>query len=57
MTFPVSDADTQAAGHPEMYPGVGNEVYYSAGIFAGYCWYDAQGIEALLSYKKFKYLN
>lgn len=57
MTFPVSDADTQAAGHPEMYPGVGNEVYYSAGIFAGYCRYDAQGIEALLSYKKFKYLN
>jgi beta-glucosidase len=61
VTFPVSDADTQVAGHPEMYPGVDNEEYYSEGIFAGYRWYDAQDIEPLfvfghgLSYTKFDY--
>lgn len=61
VTFPVSDADTQVAGHPEMYPGVDNESYYSEGIFAGYRWYDAQDIEPLfafghgLSYTKFNY--
>jgi beta-glucosidase len=61
VTFPVSDADTQVAGHPEMYPGVDDEVYYSDGIFFGYRWYEAQGIEPLfafghgLSYTKFKY--
>lgn len=61
VTFPVSDDDTQVAGHPEMYPGVDNEEYYSEGIFAGYRWYDAQDIEPLfpfghgLSYTKFKY--
>ncbi|MFN2195125.1 MAG: glycoside hydrolase family 3 C-terminal domain-containing protein [Anaerolineales bacterium] len=61
VSFPVSDADTQVAGHPEMYPGVDNEEYYSEGIFVGYRWYDAQDIEPLfpfghgLSYTKFKY--
>jgi len=61
VTFPVSDDDTQVAGHPEMYPGVDDEQYYSEGIFAGYRWYDAQGIEPLfpfghgLSYTKFDY--
>jgi beta-glucosidase len=61
VTFPVSDDDTQVAGHPEMYPGVDNEQYYSEGIFAGYRWYDAQDIEPLfpfghgLSYTKFDY--
>jgi len=61
VTFPVSDADTQVAGHPEMYPGVDDEAYYSEGIFFGYRWYDAQDIKPLfafghgLSYTKFKY--
>jgi beta-glucosidase len=61
VTFPVSDADTQVAGHPEMYPGVDDEEYYSEGIFSGYRWYDAEDIAPLfpfghgLSYTKFKY--
>lgn len=61
VTFPASDADTQVAEHPEMYPGVDNEAAYSEGIFLGYRWYDAQDIEPLfpfghgLSYTKFKY--
>jgi len=61
VTFPISDDDTQVAGHPEMYPGVDNEEYYSEGIFVGYRWYDAQDIGPLfpfghgLSYTKFKY--
>jgi len=61
VTFPVSDDDTQVAGHPDMYPGVDNEEYYSEGVFVGYRWYDAQNIEPLfpfghgLSYTKFKY--
>lgn len=61
VTFPRSEADTPIANDPYRYPGVDDEQYYSEGIFVGYRWYDAEGIEPLfpfghgLSYTQFKY--
>jgi beta-glucosidase len=66
VTFPRSDADTPFAGHPERFPGldlrtVNARQYYSEGIFVGYRWYDANGIQPLfpfghgLSYTRFDY--
>jgi beta-glucosidase len=61
VTFPASEQDTPFAGHPERYPGVNDEQFYSEGIFVGYRWYDAQDIAPLfafghgLSYTEFRY--
>lgn len=59
-TFPRSEAD-MPVNTPERYPGVNDQEAYSEGIFVGYRWYDAQGIEPLfpfghgLSYTQFEY--
>jgi len=66
VTFPRAEADTPVAGHPERFPGLGigtpgAEQFYSEGIFVGYRWYDANGIQPLfpfghgLSYSQFHY--
>lgn len=61
VTFPASEQDTPVAGHPERYPGVNDQQFYSEGIFVGYRWYDAQRIAPLfafghgLSYTEFRY--
>jgi beta-glucosidase len=66
VTFPKAEADTPVAGHPERFPGLGigtpsAEQFYSEGIFVGYRWYDANGIQPLfpfghgLSYTRFQY--
>ena len=66
VTFPRSDANTPFAGHPERFPGLDLRTanareYYSEGIFVGYRWYDANGIQPLfpfghgLSYTRFDY--
>src|SRR5438128_382325 len=77
VTFPLSDAITPFAGLPERFPGrdplgtarfpgldlgtANARQYYSEGIFVGYRWYDANGIQPLfpfghgLSYTRFDY--
>ena len=75
QTFPVSLADTRTAGSTRQYPGIFSDgsttrppgtseirqVYYDEGLYIGYKWYDAQGIEPLfpfgygLSYTTFEY--
>jgi beta-glucosidase len=61
VTFPASEQDTPFAGHPERYPGVNDQQFYSEGILVGYRWYDAQRIAPLfafghgLSYTQFRY--
>jgi beta-glucosidase len=66
VTFPRSEADTPVAGHPERFPGLdlgtaNARQFYSEGIFVGYRWYDANGIQPLfpfghgLSYTRFDY--
>ena len=61
VTFPRTDDQTPLGGHPERYPGVDGKVTYSEGIFVGYRWYDARGVEPLfpfghgLSYTTFAY--
>src|SRR3954451_2578568 len=45
VTFPKQEADIPTAGDPEKYPGVGEQVKYKEGLFVGYRWYDAKGIE------------
>jgi len=66
VTFPRRQADTPFAGHPERFPGLdlgtaNARQYYSEGIFVGYRWYDANGIQPLfafghgLSYTRFDY--
>jgi beta-glucosidase len=60
VTFPRAgtDAPTSPA---ERYPGLDGQASYDEGIFVGYRWYDAQGIEPLfpfghgLSYTIFAY--
>lgn len=61
VTFPNAEADTPTAGNPLQYPGVGNQVLYSEGIFTGYRWYDQESVEPAfpfgygLSYTQFAY--
>jgi len=66
VTFPRAEADTPFAGHPERFPGLAigtpsARQFYSEGIFVGYRWYDANGIQPLfpfghgLSYTRFDY--
>lgn len=62
VSFPATEADTLARD-PEQYPGNGNEVHYSEGIFVGYRWYEHENIQPLfpfgygLSYTTFAYSN
>ncbi|MFP4581185.1 MAG: glycoside hydrolase family 3 C-terminal domain-containing protein [Candidatus Sumerlaeia bacterium] len=59
VTFPKRIEDTPAYGH---FPG-GEDIFYGEGIFVGYRWYDARGIEPLfpfghgLSYTQFEYAD
>jgi beta-glucosidase len=59
ITFPASSAQTPFAGHPERLAGVGGQLTWSEGLFAGYRWYDQQQLQPLfpfgfgLSYTKF----
>jgi beta-glucosidase len=61
FTFPAREADAPTATSPLRYPGVNNQEYYSEGIYVGYRWYDAMGIQPLfpfgfgLSYTTFVY--
>ena len=66
VTFPRAEGDTPVGGHPERFPGLGigtaaAEQFYTEGIFVGYRWYDANGIQPLfafghgLSYTRFQY--
>jgi hypothetical protein len=63
VTFPEREADTPFAGHPERYPGIGDNALYSEGVFVGYRWYDEHGIDPLfafghgLSYAAFEYAD
>lgn len=43
LTFPTTDDQTPARGHPERYQGHDEIVDYSEGLEVGYRWYDAQG--------------
>jgi beta-glucosidase len=60
-TFPVSSSDPPTAGDPARYPGLGETVNYSEGVFIGYRWYDANQIQPAfafgggLSYTTFDY--
>jgi beta-glucosidase len=60
-TFPVRAEDAPTAVSPDRYPGVNGQESYSEGIYVGYRWYDAQGIQPLfpfghgLSYTQFEY--
>ena len=62
-TFPRQEGDIPTAGDPEKYPGVAETVQYKEGVFVGYRWYDAMGIEPAfpfgfgLSYTSFAYRN
>jgi beta-glucosidase len=63
VTFPARESDAPTATSPLRYPGVNGQEYYSEGIFAGYRWYDQNGINPLypfghgLSYTTFGYRN
>jgi beta-glucosidase len=50
VTFPRSEADTPTAGHPERYPGVADNAFYSEGVFMGYRHYDEHGVEPLFPF-------
>ncbi|MQA88266.1 MAG: beta-glucosidase [Streptosporangiales bacterium] len=60
QTFPA-DPDQTPTSTPERYPGVDGLEQYSEGIYVGYRWYDAEGVEPLyafghgLSYTTFGY--
>jgi beta-glucosidase len=60
VTFPKSILDTVAANLSQ-YPGAGDELSLSEGVFVGYRGYDANGVEPLfpfgygLSYTTFQY--
>ena len=61
-TFPRRLADTapHASGDARQYPGVDGAVHYDEGLFVGYRWNDAKGVEPLfpfgfgLSYTSFE---
>jgi beta-glucosidase len=60
-TFPASEDQLPTAGDPEKYPGVNGEVKYKEGVFVGYRWYDAHGLQPAfpfgfgLSYTRFRF--
>lgn len=60
-TFPASAAQLPTAGDPSRYPGVAEEEQYSEGVFVGYKWYDAHGLQPAfpfgsgMSYTTFRY--
>jgi beta-glucosidase len=60
-TFPADPSQLPTAGSLAQYPGIGEEEYYSEGIFVGYKWYDAHGLTPAfpfgygLSYTQFRY--
>jgi beta-glucosidase len=43
-TFPVREEDEATSGHPERYPGVGENAQYSEGVFVGYRHFDQEKI-------------
>jgi beta-glucosidase len=43
-TFPVREEDLATSGHPERYPGIGENAQYSEGVFVGYRYFDQQKI-------------
>jgi beta-glucosidase len=61
VTFPQAEADEPTAGDPVSYPGVGNSETYKEGVFVGYRWFDAHGLQPAfpfgfgLSYTHFSY--
>jgi beta-glucosidase len=63
VTFPQNAGDTPTANDINKYPGAGETVTYSEGVFIGYRWYDAHNITPAfpfgfgLSYTTFSYSN
>ncbi len=45
VSFPQRETDTPVAGDARRYPGIANQAEHSEGVFIGYRWLDAQGIE------------
>ncbi len=43
-TFPAAESDLATSGHPERYPGVGEDAQYSEGVFVGYRHFDQEKI-------------
>ncbi|MCG6920462.1 MAG: glycoside hydrolase family 3 C-terminal domain-containing protein [Acidobacteria bacterium] len=64
-TFPrkLADSPAHAAGLARQFPGEGGKVWYDEGLFVGYRWNDAKGVEPLfpfghgLSYTTFQYAS
>jgi beta-glucosidase len=60
MTFPASDSQGPTANNPSRFPGIGNVVQFSEGLFVGYRWFDRYRKRSLfafgygLSYTHFK---
>ena len=60
VSFPRTETG-HATGEPARYPGEDGQVSYDEGIFVGYRWFDAEGVEPLfpfghgLSYATFAY--
>jgi beta-glucosidase len=60
VSFPRTETG-HATGEPTRYPGIEGRVSYDEGIFVGYRWFDAEGVEPLfpfghgLSYTTFDY--
>jgi beta-glucosidase len=49
VTFPRSLDDVPASG-PEHWPGTDRGVEYAEGVFVGYRWYDARGVDPLFPF-------
>jgi beta-glucosidase len=62
VTFPRTET-AHATGNPARYPGIEGRAAYDEGVFVGYRWFDAEGIEPLfpfghgLSYTTFEYAD
>ena len=62
VSFPLTETG-HATGDPERYPGREGRVAYDEGVFVGYRWFDAEGVEPLfpfghgLSYTTFGYAD
>jgi beta-glucosidase len=60
VTFPASDSQGPTAGNPSRFPGIGNVIQFSEGVFVGYRWFDRYRKRPLfpfgygLSYTHFK---